>query len=165
MTTLDIEGIRRRFQPKTPVKVIGGWMLFFALLLGGLWIVRTLSFFVTGQVPQDIVQTGHPTAVVYATDLSLLIPALVLSAIWLWQRRPWGYVLATILMVKCITYPLALIAMSVFSATAGTGWDPLTPLWVFLGAGCLVALGLLLGNMQGEPEQASSIQLASKSLV
>jgi hypothetical protein len=159
MARLDIDGIRLRFQAKTPVKWISGWMLFFALLLGGLWIARSLSFITTGQVPQDIVQTGHPTAVVYATDLSLLIPALLLSAVWLWRRRSWGYALATILMVKCVTYPLALIAMSIFSATAGTGWDPLTPLWTFLGAGCLVALGLLLGNMQGEPGQAGSIRL------
>jgi hypothetical protein len=49
-------------------------------------------------------------------------------------------------MVKCVTYPLALLAMSAFSAIAGAGWDSLTPLWAFLGAGCMVALGLLLGN-------------------
>jgi hypothetical protein len=40
-----------------------------------------------------------------------MIPAMLLSAIWLWQRRPWGYVLASILMVKGATYMLALMTM------------------------------------------------------
>ncbi|HXF60115.1 MAG TPA: hypothetical protein VNK95_00780 [Caldilineaceae bacterium] len=153
LAQLDANGIARRFRARTPTKWIAGWMLFFALLLGGLWVARSVSFVVTGETPQDVLQTGHPTAVVYATDLSLLVSSLVVAAVWLWQRRPWGYGLATILMVKCVTYPLALLAMSVFSFLAGTGWDSLTPLWAFLGAGCVAALGLLLGNMQPAEEQ------------
>lgn len=161
---LDANGLARRFRARTPVKWIAGWMLFFALLLGGLWIVRSLNFIVTGEIPQDVLQTGHPTAVVYATDLSLLISSLVVAAVWLWQRRPWGYALATVLMVKCVTYPLALLAMSAFSFLAGTGWDPLTPLWVFLGAGCVAALGLLLGNMQPAAGQAAPVRHSGGAL-
>ncbi|HEX6292520.1 MAG TPA: hypothetical protein VFZ66_25260 [Herpetosiphonaceae bacterium] len=156
---VDASAISRSFKASTPVTWISGWMLFFAALLGGLWIARSLQFVVTGQVPQDIIQTGHPTAVVYATDLSLLMPGLVLSAVLLWKRQPWGYVLATIVMVKATTYGLALLIMSAFAyARAGT-WDTLTPLWAFLTIGCLIATGLLLGNMQPAPKQADPIHI------
>jgi hypothetical protein len=38
--------------------------------------------------------------------------------------------------------------MSAFSASAGSGSDPFLLLWVVLTIGCLVAAGLLLGNMR-----------------
>jgi hypothetical protein len=85
---VDIYEISQRFNPRTPVKWIGGFMLFFAVFLGGMWISRSLNFIITGKVPQDIIQTGHPTSIVYALDLSLLIPFLVLGAFLLWQRQP-----------------------------------------------------------------------------
>jgi hypothetical protein len=145
--TLDVTAISSRFRAATPVKWIGGYILLFALLLGGLWITRWLGFAVSGQIPADIVQTGHPTGMVYALDLSLLVPNLVLAGTWLWQRRPWGYVLASVMMVKGATYALALIAMSPFAAAAGVpgAWD-LAALWAVLGAGCTVAAGVLLMN-------------------
>ena len=67
-------------------------MLFFGLMLGEMRLLVALSIFFTGQVHQDIIKTGHPTGVVYATDLSILIPALIVAAVLLWRRRPWGYV-------------------------------------------------------------------------
>jgi hypothetical protein len=153
ISQLDADDISQGFGAKTPVKWISGFMLFFAMFLGGMWVARSLSFFVTGQVPQDIIQTGHPTGVVYAIDLALLVPGLVLGGLWLWQRRPWGYVLGAVMMIKATTYALALIAMSAFSDRAGIpgAWE-LAPLWVFLGAGCLVSCGSLLGNMRSGEE-------------
>lgn len=146
---VDINQISQRFHHRTPVKWIGSYMLFTAAFLGGNWISRSLNFIATGQVPPDIIRTGHPTSVVYALDLSLLVPSLVLGAILLWQRLPWGYVLAAILMVKCTAYPLALIAMSVFADKAGVpeAWD-MAPFWMFFAVGSLIASGFLFGNMQ-----------------
>jgi hypothetical protein len=149
LSNVDINGISQRFRARTPVKWISGFMLFFAVLLGGMWIVLSLGFVATGQVPQAVVDSGHPTSVVFAVDLSLLLPAMVLGAVWLWKRQPWGYVLGVILNVKATTYALALIAMTAFAANAGVpgAWD-LAPLWAFLGAGNLIASVLLLRNMQ-----------------
>lgn len=144
LTRIDTGAMNRIVQGKMPVNWIGGFMLFFAIMLGGMELVRTLSFLSTGQVPPDIVRTGHPTGVVYATDLSLLVPSMLMGAIWLWQRKPWGYVVAVIVNVKATTYVLALIAMSIFAAkTTGTN-DPLVPFYALLGAGNLMSSVLLL---------------------
>lgn len=156
LSKVNVNGISQKFRAETPVKSISSWMLFFAVLLGGLWIARSLSFVITGQVPEDVVKMGHPTALVYATDLSLLIPGLVLGAIWLWQRRAWGYVLAAIVLVKATTYGLALLTMTVYSAMTTGVWDALTPLWIFLTAGCLISARFLLGNMQPHSMVAES---------
>lgn len=144
----DVERIGQMFHVRTPIKWISGFMLFFAFLLGGLWIAFSLSFIFTGQVPQAIVQTEHPTGVVFATDLSLLVPGLVISAILLWKRQSWGYILGSIVLIKATTYGLAMIAMSTFAYVETGAGDPMTPLWAFLSTGCLISCGFLLGNMK-----------------
>jgi hypothetical protein len=148
VSTLDVHRISQAFHPRTPVRGISGYMLVFGLLLGGMWIAMSLSFVVTGQVPTPITQTGHPTGVVFATDLSLLVPGLLAGGLLLWRRQPWGFVLSAIMLIKGCTYGPALVAMSAFSTRAGSASDPFLLLWIVLTAGCLIAAWLLLGNMR-----------------
>ncbi|HZK55117.1 MAG TPA: hypothetical protein VFC84_13095 [Desulfosporosinus sp.] len=108
----------------------------------------SLSFVFTGQVPMAILQTDHPTGVVFGTDLSLLIPALILGSTLLWKRHPWGFVLASIVLIKASTYGLGMIAMSVFIYVEVGTVDSLFTLWLVLILGCLISCGLLLGNMK-----------------
>jgi hypothetical protein len=155
---VDAGEISQKFRARTPVKWISGYMVFIAIFLGGLWLAQSLSFVVTGQIPPPIINSGHPTGIVYALDLSLLVPGMVLGAVWLWQRRPWGYVLGAMMMVKGTVYPLALIGMAVFYAQATGTWEPLTLFWVFFAVASLVAAGFLFSNMQAETRALNTIQ-------
>lgn len=145
----DPVAVCQRFRPATPARGVSGFMIFFALFLGGLWVSRVVGFLATGQVPQDILQTAHPTGVVYALDLTLLVPALVTAALLLWRRAAWGYVLAPALLVKASAYGIALIAMSPFAASAGVAnaWE-LTPLWALLTIGSLISGAALFRHLQ-----------------
>lgn len=151
MIRIDVRAVSQEFRVGTPVKWISGFMMFFAVLLGVLWIAMSLSFVFTGQVPTPILQTDHPTGVVFATDLSLLIPALIYGATLLWKRKPWGFVLATIVLIKTSTYGLVMIAMSVFTYVELGTVDSMLTLWAVLSLGCLISCGLLLGNMKSLP--------------
>jgi hypothetical protein len=142
---LDVKRISREFASGTPMRRIAVLMLLIPVIMGTIELLGAASFVFTGQVPADVVRTGDPTSVVYATDLALLMPAIAIAAILLWRRRPFGYVLAPVLMVKGVTYPLALITMSLI----GT-WDSLTPVYAFFWLVSLAALGLLLWNLRGE---------------
>lgn len=51
--------------------------------LGLLWVGISLSYLVTDTVPQPIVDSGHPTGVVFAIDLVLIVPPMLLAALWL----------------------------------------------------------------------------------
>ena len=145
----DVQRIGEAFRARTPVKWIASYMLFVAVGIGGLWIAQSLSFVITGQVPQFIIKVAHPTSVVFALDLSLVVPFLVLGAIWLWQRRPWGYVLAATLNVKGAVYMLALAAVSVWAARSGfPEFSAELPLWGLLSLGFLAASCALLGNVR-----------------
>lgn len=155
LPTIDAAGIGRQFRLRTPVRWISVYLLLIAVFLGGMWITQSLRFVATGEVPPVIIDSEHPTSVVFALDLALLVPFLVVAAIWLWQHRPWGYVLGAILLVKGTAYPLALVAMSVFAHDAGIpGAFDLMPLWVGFTVVSLVAAGFLFGNMGSTPRLA-----------
>jgi hypothetical protein len=149
--------ISRKFSTHTPVKFISGFLMFFGVLLGVLWIALSLSFVFTGKVPPQITQTDHPTGVVFASDLSLLIPAVILSSVLLWKRHAWGYVLGIIVMVKAITYGLALIVMCIFAYIKADIMDSFIGLWIFLTAGCMISTWLLMGNMKTGNKRAISM--------
>ncbi len=148
LMAVDVAELSRKFSASTPVKWIGGFLMFIAVMLGGMELSRAAGFWFSGQVPMDIIKTGHPTAVVYATDLTLVIPAMVLAAVLLWQRRPWGYLLSALMTIKGATYPLALIVMSIYAGMAVGEWDALLPMYAVFFAGCLAALIFLLKNLQ-----------------
>lgn len=161
---LDAQEIKSEFKASTPVKWISTYMLFIAVFLGGMWIAQSLSFVTSGVVPQSIQDSGHPTGVVYALDLSLLVPGMVLGAVWLWQRRPWGYVLGAMMMVKGTVYPLALVGMTIFSAKAGVldAWD-MGVFWVAFAVVSLIASGFLFGNMKSENIREFGLRLNVES--
>ena len=42
----------------------------------------------TGDVPQIVTDTGHPTSPVYVLDLGLVVPLMLLAGACLRRRRP-----------------------------------------------------------------------------
>ncbi len=107
-----------------------------------------INFLFTGKVPQSIVNLGTNTSVVFATDLSVLIPAVILSALYLLRDQAAGYVLSTIVLVKASTYGIVLIIMSLFSWFETGVMDSLIGLWIFLSAGCILSLFELIRNIR-----------------
>lgn len=153
---IDAVELSARVYDRLPVRLVSGFMLFFAILLGVMWIGLSMSYVFTGVVPVAITQTGHPTGVVFAMDLSLIVPSLILCAVALIRRKAWGFILSTIVMIKASTYGLAMMAMSVFSYLEAGILDPLIFLWGFLGAGCLASCWLLLRAMRPAAQNSVS---------
>ena len=126
------------------VKISAGFMILFAILLGSIWIIMSISYVFTEKIPQPIIDTEHPTAVVFATDLVVLIPLIAMSGIFLWKRTQWGYIFSTISLVKATSYGLALIFMTLLFKKETGKSDPLLFLWVILTLGSLFAMIVLL---------------------
>jgi hypothetical protein len=149
---LDVQAIAKRFRSKTPINWIAGYMLFSAIGLSGVYLTQSIGFIFTGQLPAIVTRTEHPTSIVFALDLTLLIPVLSLGAIWLLQRKPWGYVLAGLSTVKGPAYTLVLTSGSLWATQSGIPEvSGEIPLWLFLTVFGLVASGLLFGNMEPQP--------------
>ena len=87
-------------------------------------------------------QPKIPT-LIFALDLSMVIPNCVLAAILLWTRNPWGIALAIMMLVKAATYGLVLIAGVALIVYRGENlMDPLLPFYIFVSLG-----GLVLGSI------------------
>jgi hypothetical protein len=153
LVNIDVVAISQQFQARTPIQWISGYMVLWAVILGGLWISESLNFIFTNQLPGIVVATAHPTNVVAILDLSLMVPAVFLGAIWLWKRQPWGYVLAAIMNVKGAVFALVLAVGSYVGTTNGiSGLTEQIPIWVFLSTASLLCCGFLLGNMKSTEE-------------
>jgi hypothetical protein len=149
LVKIDAEQIREMFHQHTPIKLISSYMLLIAAGLSLLWIGSSLRFVATGEVPQDILKTGHPTGIVYALDLSLLVPVLALGGIWLWRRKAWGYILAAMSLIKGATYTLVLTITSLFAISAGAVKSSgELPIWLSLTIASSLVIGFLLGNLK-----------------
>lgn len=59
------------------------------------------------------------TLVIQALDLGLVVPLAILAGILLWRRRPWGYMLTAIVLIKGFTLALAVSAMAVNMMLSG----------------------------------------------
>ena len=112
---IEVTALASRFSAGTPVRSIAGFMIFVGAGLSAVYIMQWLGFASSGNVPPIVQRTAHPTNVVFGLDLSLIVPVLVVGGIWLWQRKPWGYVLSAVVDVKGVVYMLSLCAASFFT--------------------------------------------------
>ena len=128
--------------PQAP-RWVGAWMGLVALFLGGFWIATSGAYLFTGVVPPIVAVTGHPTNLIAALDLSLVVPLNALGAWLVLRRSPWGFVLAALANVKGALYMTALSAatLTAVGATAGAAQ---IGLWGSIGVGCLVSSAAVL---------------------
>jgi len=145
---IDLKSLKQKMSSKIPVKWISSYMLFFAIMIGGLWIAQSLSFVFTDVVPVGITQTGHPSGVVFATDLSLLVSPLIVGAVLLLKREVWGYIISIISLTKCLFYPFVLVIGGMIAYQRTGTWDSLTPLYILLWVGSLLSYIYLLKGIK-----------------
>lgn len=146
---LDVGVVQRRLRPGWSFKWVAGLMVVIAAGLSLVYLMQSLDFIFSGRVPPIVEATGHPTSVVFALDFSMVISVLALAAVWLWQARVWGYVLAVVINVKGALYMLALSLTTLAAVRAGALSDASQiALWGFIGIACLVASVVLLSHLR-----------------
>jgi hypothetical protein len=102
LSHLDATAVARSFRHETPVRLIGGYLIFVAVGLAIVWLGMWGAYAFAGR-PTPI----EPEAfkVVAALDLSFMVPMLTVGGVLLWRRRAWGYVIATIAAIQDALYP------------------------------------------------------------
>ena len=139
---LDTVTLSHWFEEKTPVRWIAAFLVAIALPLIIVEAGQCVRFISTGQPPAS-------PSLIFALDLSFVVPNMILGAVLLWRRQAWGYVLAALMLVKGITYG------AVLSWSATVIWfsdlpekDALLPFYLFVLCGSLVFSWLLLKNLK-----------------
>jgi hypothetical protein len=143
LVNLDVAAIYDRVRERMPVGWIAGYMLLVAIGLSLVYLMQSIGFIFTGQLPVIVTRSGHPTSIVFALDMTLVIPFFMLGGIWLLQRKPWGFLLAGVATVKGPLYTLVLVMDSLWASKAGVpDIAGEIPLWLTLSVLGLVASAL-----------------------
>ena len=103
LPALDYAAIAREFRGVVGVATgVGIFLIVVGVAQGGLWLYVLANNIATGEVLHDIPIAGQH--LVFALDLALLAPTLVVSGILLARRRPVGYLLGTAVAVMGAVY-------------------------------------------------------------
>jgi hypothetical protein len=152
LTALDANLFVDQFTDRTPVRSVSTFLWVIGAMLGLTELGQVVPALLTGEVPDVVVKSGHPTGVIYILDLGLVVPLLLLAGHWLRARRPWGYVAAGILLVKGITVGLGLLSSNLFGyLNSGHTDGPLLGLWALIAAASLLLLARYLRTMHDQP--------------
>jgi hypothetical protein len=155
---LYTDGAAVEAMPRTPVRAVAGILLLMSGGLAAFQLSGLAEFALTGTVPQEPSRLVVPltfTRLGAVLDLSLLVPAYVLAAVWLWRRRAWGFVLAAAVLVAGALHQVSYVAGMVFQLAAaipGAAFDPYVPVIMTLFA---AGGGLLLANLRPAKPQAA----------
>jgi hypothetical protein len=147
LSRFDAVAVAGSFRVETPVRVIGGYLVFVAVGLAAVWL-GMWGAYVFADRPTPI----EPNAfkVVAALDLSLMVPALAVGGALLWRRRPWGYPIATIATIQGGLYLLVLSVNSVILIRRDLAAIPSElPIWAPLATFTIVAALVLLSSASG----------------
>lgn len=131
--SVDIAAVRAQFDAGVPRRSVAAFEIFVAIMLCLLWLSRIIPNLTADPVPLTV----DPYKFVFGLDLGMVVPLSVLGAVWLWRRLPWGYLISGIMLIKCITMGLALLAMQVLNLMAGQPLDAPE----LIGSYCIIAGG------------------------
>jgi hypothetical protein len=149
LSRIEAADVAASFRPKTPARLIGGYLIFVGTGLASVWLImwgRT-------SLPANRLLSSpvHSRWLQRSIDLSIVVPLLVSGGVLLWRRDAWAYVVSAIASVLGTTYLLVLSANSLVAIGRGLAEAPgELPIWGSLAVLTIAASLLSLANVENE---------------
>jgi len=143
--SFEIEKVPAMFNEKLPTKFLGGFQLFVGFAIGMLWLGKIAPSILKGAIPLGL--EHYTTLVIQGMDLGIIVPAAFLSGILIIKRKPFGYLLSSVIIIKGVTMLTCISAMIINMALMGVDMS-LAEILVFpiLNLFAVICLILLLKN-------------------
>lgn len=140
---VNVDEMRTRFASTMPVRMFAVYVIVVSALFFVTWMRQIVPAMFESAAPVFLQGTNLLTSPVHVLDLGFALPLSVLGAVWLWQRKSWGYLLVG-LMLSMLTIETASIAVDqVFGhlndPTASLDAVPLFVALTLVGLAVLVA--------------------------
>ncbi len=117
MTSFDLSSFKTHFKAPFKAKSILGFQWLVIIMVGLLWLSKLAPTWVSSGPPQGL--EHYTTLVIQALDLGFIIPTALISALSLAGRRPLGYLLSSIILIKGIALLSSITAMAINMMLAG----------------------------------------------
>lgn len=121
ITAVDFAGLPGRFADSTPRGWIAGVLFGAGGFLVLAWLGRILPPLFQGRDP---VLENTTTLVIQAMDLALIVPLAFVGGILLLRRSAWGYLLASVAVMKLLTMGTSVSAMGFSMLVSGAAVSP-----------------------------------------
>jgi hypothetical protein len=142
VAALEPDTVRGALSDRAPLRPTGTLLVVMGLLFAALWLAEIVPAILAGEPPPSAVTAGLVTNPVHLLDLALLLPAMVLTGVWLRRDLPIGAVLVVPILTFGVVMGSAVLAMFVSLALAGEVVE-LVPV-VLMAAAALLKLGFLV---------------------
>lgn len=110
LLALDAEIFFLRFSTKTPIKFTAILLFFSGLALGYRWLHPMIPALEVGKQPDLLLLYGSTAMINLVLHLGIISPLAVITSLWIWKRKPWGFITASILLLYGLTSGLAFLA-------------------------------------------------------
>jgi len=117
LSGLDTASITRQVSGNLPRCGISIFLALLAAFLGLAWLGRIVPPLLAGTPPYGL--EAYTTLPIQVLDLGIIVPVSLITAVLLWRKRPLGYTLASVLLVKALLMGAALVAMIIGEVLAG----------------------------------------------
>jgi hypothetical protein len=104
-------------------RAMASLVFFTAAMFYYLWLSEIIPHLLAGTVPASVVEVDLPSNMVHVYDLAILLPALVLSGVWLLRKGLYGFLFAPVLTTFSFFMAIALASMVVFMVQGGWASD------------------------------------------
>ena len=128
--TIDINSLEKKFSDQLPIKLLTSFQWTIGLLIGLLWIEKIASSILLNTPPVGL--EHYTTLVIQAMDLGFVVPIAFLSGTLLLKKKPYGYLLTSIVIFKGVTMLTAITAMIINMLLQGITVS-LVEMGVFIG--------------------------------
>ena len=133
---IPLAQIAGTYGPRAPRKTIGIVFLVLAIQTAAFDVRDDIVAILARRVPQDIIDANQPVNFIHVLDLAFLLPALCITAILLFRKKPSGYVLAPILLTLLAIMSLELVSILTVMGRSGFGMSiPMIIFFVVLFVG------------------------------
>ena len=146
MASFDLKTLPSHFSDKLPRGWIAGLLFFAAAFLSLAWLGRIAATFAPNSIP---VLENTTSMFIQAMDLGLIVPLCVMSGVLLLRRRAWGYLLASIGLMKFLTMGVAVSMMSLNMLRVGVAISMVeVSVFPIIAVANLVMVVVLLRNIK-----------------
>lgn len=148
LTGFDVQNIPGLYSAKTPVKRIGGFLVFLSSAIALLWLQIIITPLMDGSIiPKEV--EHYTTLTVQGFDLSIFLPSVLFGGLLLIRKNPYGYLIATVTLLFLCLLMTALVAKIIAMTHAGVNVIPVIFIIPAFDILAMISTYALLKNIKG----------------
>jgi hypothetical protein len=116
------------YSDSMPVKTIGIFLIVITFLFYLTWLKDIVPAILSNYVPKNIIEGGIITNPVHVLDLSVFLPALLITAVMFLKKKPFGLILTPVMLLFCVLMALSISTLIIVMKLKGMEGDWSVPI-------------------------------------